>query len=188
MTALINHFESRLGRMLGGMTFADEPSGLQVAAYRNGVLRDATSYTTVGLSATPIRSRMDGRELRMELLAVEHTRQDGRFGPLPSVLDFVAQRTIGTGNALLRGDVIELGRPLAEDSVMVSVYAALPVYFDSEFKSVLVEDGSHVAVVWLVPVGPSETEFVRNRGWDAFEKELLTQDPDLLDLGRDEIC
>ncbi|MFI6107332.1 hypothetical protein [Streptomyces sp. NPDC051310] len=39
-----------------------------------------------------------------------------------------------------------------------------------------------------MPVTSAEADFVERRGWEAFERELVRQDPDLLDLARAEIA
>jgi hypothetical protein len=88
---------------------------------------------------------------------------------------------------IARGDVIEFPSELWSDGIFTALYAALPVYYDPDFKSVVTEDGTKVAIVWLVPISRSEAQFIDARGWDAFEKELLRQDPDLLDLARSPI-
>ncbi len=67
------------------------------------------------------------------------------------------------------------------------LYAAIPVYFDDGFSGVKLENGTDVAVVWLFPVGDNEVKFLKSRGMEAFEHELISQDPDLLDLNRPEM-
>jgi hypothetical protein len=109
-------------------------------------------------------------------------------GPLPGVLEWVAERLVVSGEAVLRGDVIPLPMPLLPGGTMTALYATHPVYFDDDFLSVVLENGVETAVVWLVPIGASEASFVRERGWDAFEEELARQDPDLLDLNRAEMA
>ncbi|MEV7404891.1 suppressor of fused domain protein [Streptomyces sp. NPDC091267] len=69
-------------------------------------------------------------------------------------------------------------------SAAAALYAALPVYFDDDFFSVTIENGSDVAIVWLVPITSAEADFVRVKGWQAFEQALAAQDPDLVDIDR----
>ncbi|MET7355502.1 suppressor of fused domain protein [Streptomyces mirabilis] len=70
---------------------------------------------------------------------------------------------------------------------MTSLYAGLPVYFDDDFFSVTIENGSDVAIVWLIPITDQETDFIREKGWEAFEDALVRQDPDLLDPARPQL-
>ncbi|MEU0831558.1 suppressor of fused domain protein [Streptomyces sp. NPDC005969] len=46
------------------------------------------------------------------------------------------------------------------------------------------ENGTHVSVVWLVPLHGTEAQYVARNGWPACESELTRQDPDLFDLER----
>ncbi|MFD7447175.1 suppressor of fused domain protein [Streptomyces sp. NPDC059909] len=101
-------------------------------------------------------------------------------------MEWVAERLVTSREAVLRGDVIMLPIPLTPGGAMKALNAALPVYFDDDFASVVLENGCEVALVWLVPIGSAEAAFIDRRGWDAFERELVRQDPDLLDLGRAE--
>ncbi|WP_093858235.1 suppressor of fused domain protein [Streptomyces sp. TLI_053] len=91
---------------------------------------------------------------------------------------YVAGQLRASGQAILRGDVVPLPAPLTGGS-MTSLYAGLPVYFDDNFFSVTVENGSEVAIVWLIPITAEETAFIRDQGWEAFEDALVRQDPDL---------
>lgn len=186
MSVLVDHFERRLGPMLGQMRF-EQSSPFSVAAYRDGAGSAVTSYTTLGLSKVPLRSRYDGRSVRLELFACEHAREDGAFGPLPSVLDYAARQMITAGQAVLRGDLLDLGRPVTDDSALGWLYAALPIYYDAEFSSVELEDASRVIVIWLLPIGAAEAAYVRQYGWRDFEGLLLGKDPDVLDLTRPQI-
>ncbi|MFD7428277.1 suppressor of fused domain protein [Streptomyces sp. NPDC059818] len=67
---------------------------------------------------------------------------------------------------------------------LTHLYAAMPVYFDDGFFSVDLENGTHVSLVWLVPIHGVEANYVTKNGWPAFEEELTKQDPDLFDLDR----
>ncbi|MFE1949308.1 MULTISPECIES: suppressor of fused domain protein [Streptomyces] len=185
MPELIDHLESRLGRMAGAWSTRDgAPAGTpQVAAFRDGRLERVQAFTTIGLSRTPLRSPDSDRHYHLELLACDYVQDSEDYGPLPAVVEFVAERMVESGHAVLRGDVIPLPVPLPGGS-KTALYAALPVCFDDAFASVTIENGSEVAIVWLVPLTSAEADFVRARGWQEFEQALVAQDPDLLDIGR----
>lgn len=70
---------------------------------------------------------------------------------------------------------------------MEALYAANPVYYDDGFFGVDLPGGNRAAIVWLVPVSAAEAAYVRSRGWQAFEQELIKHDPDLMDPGRPEL-
>jgi len=124
--------------------------------------------------------------MSMELVMTTHSAlAPARF---PQSLQFLTKDLLRRHLAILRGQTFTLPWPVAEGSTLSTLYAAVPGYFDEDFDSVTVEDGRGVAIVWMVPIGESENEFVLNRGWDAFERELVEKDPDLLDPNRRPIC
>ncbi|MHB9861203.1 suppressor of fused domain protein [Streptomyces sp. YIM S03343] len=135
-----------------------------------------------------LTSRMSDRHQHLELLACGRPVPGDEHGPLPGVLEWVADRLVASGEAVLRGDVVPLPMPLIPGGAMTALYAALPVCFDDEFASVVLENRVETSVVWLVPIGTAEVAFVRENGWTAFEEELVRQDPDLLDLNRAEMA
>lgn len=185
---LIDHLESRLGHMSGGWDSGQRSAEAapRVCHFRGGSLGDVDSFATVGLHQTPLLSRTTGRHLHVELLGSSHP-QPGGSGPWPDVLDHVSQEIRRSGAAVLRGDIVQLPSPLGPSGTMTALYAAIPVYLDDAFGSVRLENGVDVAIVWLVPVGDTEAEFVRHKGWKAFEDALVRLDPDLLDLNRREL-
>ncbi|MFG2900366.1 suppressor of fused domain protein [Streptomyces zaomyceticus] len=185
---LIDHFEARLGGLEGAWSAGEgTPEGApQVGWFAGGVLAGVHSFATIGLHRTPLASRT-GRHLHLELLGCNRPVPGDEAGPFPGVLEYVSGLLISRGRAVLRGDVLRLPMPLTPGGSMTALYAALPVCFDEEFASVVLENGSDVAVVWLVPIGDREAEFVEREGWEAFENELVRHDPDLLDLDRPEM-
>lgn len=189
MAALVDHFESRLGTLVGAWSAGEQsPEGTpQVGYFAGGTLEGVQSFATIGLYRTPLRSRTSGRHQHLELLACCRPMDGEDCGPLPGVLEYVAERLVSSGEAVLRGEVIPLPMPLVPNGAMKALYAAIPVYFDDDFGSVVLENGSETSVVWLVPIGESEAAFIQAKGWGAFEEELVRHDPDLLDLNRAEI-
>ncbi len=158
----------------------------QVACFREGRLAGCQSFATVGLSRTPLRHPASDRHFRLELLACENTGRATGYGHFPDVLEFVTGQLLASGQAILRGDVVALPAPLP-GGTMTSLYAGLPVYFDDDFFSVTLENGSEVAIVWLIPITDQETAFIREKGWRAFEDALALQDPDLLGPARPQL-
>ncbi|MGW7363623.1 suppressor of fused domain protein [Streptomyces sp. NPDC054841] len=181
--------ESRLGRLLGAWSPGEgAPEGApKVGYFAGGTLEGVQSYATIGLHRTPLTSRTSGRHLHLELLGCNRPVSDDEPGPFPDVLEYVAERLVAGGEAVLRGDVLRLPMPLTPGGTMTALYAAIPVYFDDDFGSVVIENGSDVALVWLVPIGDREAHYVEREGWEAFERKLVQEDPDLLDLNRPEI-
>jgi hypothetical protein len=188
----LEHLEQRLGVMKGGWSVEGVPSGgrVTVCMFGDGDVPNATSYATVGLSGIPLLVRGEQREIRMELMACSYSvsNSDGAgYGPWPGILEHLALRSIQNGLAILRGDVIALPGPIAPNSEMVALYAMPPVYYPDDFASFPLEGGSRAAVVWLIPIGAREAERRGEVGWPKFETELVAQNPDVLDLRREQI-
>jgi hypothetical protein len=99
-------------------------------------------------------------------------------GPIPGLLQGIANEILDSRQPLLRGDVIGPRGPLVSGSDITSLYAAIPVYFPDSFASCRVGDTS-IAIVWLIPISSREAAFVRENGWPAFEELLVQIDPDL---------
>ncbi|TWG03602.1 suppressor of fused domain protein [Streptomyces brevispora] len=186
MAVLIDHLEARLGRLVGTWSVREgAPEGAaQVGYFDGGVFEGVQSYSTTTLHRTHLVSPITGEPQHLELLGCNRPVAGDECGPFPGVLEWVAERLATAGKAVLRGDVLSLPMPLRPGGSLTALYAAMPVYFDDGFFSVALENGTHVSVVWLVPLHRAEAEYVEKYGWPAFESELTTQDPDLFDLER----
>ncbi|MER7457995.1 suppressor of fused domain protein [Micromonospora sp. NPDC126480] len=189
MPVLIDHLERRLGRLTNGWKGAAREGlpTVNVACFTGGVFTGTTCYATVGLSRVPLHHPGSDGHLFLEFIAAEHGPDDVSRSMFPRALEFVASRCLDTREAVLRGDVIPLPENLVRGSRFTSLYAALPVYYDADFKSVVVENGDAVAVAWLVGITSGEAQFIADRGWGQFEEELLKHDPDLMDMNREAI-
>ncbi|GHK02448.1 hypothetical protein SY2F82_42450 [Streptomyces sp. Y2F8-2] len=158
MAALVDHLESRLGPLAGAWSPEEgAPEGApRIGYFSGGVLPGVHAFATIGLFKAPLTSRVFGRHQHMELLACGRAAPGDDPGPLPGVLEWIAGRLLTGGEALLRGDVVPLPMPLVPGGTMTALYAALPVCFDDDFASVVLENGLETIVVWLVPIGASE--------------------------------
>ncbi|GLY01346.1 hypothetical protein Acsp01_17250 [Actinoplanes sp. NBRC 101535] len=104
---------------------------------------------------------------------------------LLGVFEFIWSKCVDSREVVLRGDVVKLPDGLVLGERFTHLYAALPVYYDGDFKSVVVEDGKSVAIVWLIPIAADEARIVAEQGWEKFEQRLVERDPDLMDFARD---
>lgn len=185
--ALVAHLERRLGKLVYGWSSGPdgEPLPFQVARFEGGRSGEVLSFATIGLSQSPATSPVSGRPLRLELVLSVHEWIGERN--LPAVLQQVGRTMLATGDAIVRGEVIEMEGNVVSGAGPSALYATLPVYFDDAFATCRCEDGSDVAIVWLVPVYPSEVALIRAEGWDAFEDLVERRDPDLWDPTRDPV-
>jgi Suppressor of fused protein (SUFU) len=180
MTGIDVHIERNLGLMDCGWASTEGPAGVQVCLFRDRPIAGAVTYSTLGLSKHVLKIP-SGRTVRQEmLLAVTASFEHANLSKL---LFHVAERTIRGGRALLRGDVVPLGYPLAPRSILNNLYVSLPVIFPEALASCEETDPATV-FAWLVPISDAEAGFVHASGWSAFEATLEATDPDLLDVTR----
>ncbi|MFF3152449.1 suppressor of fused domain protein [Streptomyces sp. NPDC057910] len=185
MSIILSHLEARLGGMSGGWSvdLGAHAKKLTVCMFEGGEIPGVTAFATLGLSEFALQTPDGERQYYLELMGCQYA-PDGGYGPFPGTLEGVATQAVKSGRLIRRGDVIDLPGAMAPGSEMVALYAALPVYFDDNFSSVRREDGRGVAIVWMIPIGATEADYVARHGWEAFESQLVAKDPDLLDLRR----
>lgn len=184
--ALIDHLERRLGRMTNswrGVPREGLPT-FNVGCFSGGVFAETTGYSTLGLSKVALHAPGHDRHLFLELFAAARDPSDACRDSFLGALEFVWSKCLDSREAVLRGEVVALPPMAMVASRFPYLYAAMPVYYDDDFDSVVVESGDDVAIVWLVPITSGEANFVAERGWEEFEKELVKYDPDLMDIKR----
>lgn len=184
---LIQHLERHLGKMAGG--WMRGPSGeqmpFQVARFDSPPIRACTAFATVGLSSFPLRSNPPGRDIYLELFMIMR-RADAVIG-IPDLLQTAGTGMLASGVAILRGDVLGPRGPIWPQSRLEAFYVASPAYLPDEFAGCDLENGVRCAIAWLVPITRGEADYVKARGWRAFEEVLATEDPDLLQFDRAEM-
>ena len=69
---------------------------------------------------------------------------------------------------------------------MEALYVGTLMYFNTAEESfdVLELGDVNVLISWLIPIYPSEAEWIHDHGYDAFESMIIERDPDLLDWAR----
>ena len=139
----------------------------------------------LGLSHHEHPGSTQGKLIRQEFIMIvpESLTQES---PVPGILQKVGGEVLERGEALLRGEVIGPKGPIFSGSQLEALYSAIPVYLPDEF-GVCHCDGMEVLIFWLVPITHDEAHCVLNKGWRAFENQLITQQPDLCDLSRGSI-
>ncbi len=182
--SLPQHLEKYLGTIRSG--WSQDADGrkvpFSVVDFAQGPRPKTVTFSTLGLSKTPLHSRTTGKTIHHELVIA--LPESMRQGPVPGILQQVGQGLIADGHALLRGDVIGPRGPLFSDSPkMEALYASPPVYFPDGFATYHDEDRD-IVFVWLIPIARAEAEFIRTLGWNRFEDELVRANPDLTDPGR----
>jgi hypothetical protein len=180
---LIGHLEAHLGPIKAG--WSRSPDGadvpVQVALFEDAPGPGNVTFTTIGLSNFPLRMN-DGRSVRQELVLATHAAF--KAWNVTAAIQQLSMHLVESRHALLRGDCLGPFDPLFPGSAADGLYSAIPVYFPDSFNALSMPGADPIVMTWLVPLLPTEREFCRRRGWPALERELLRQDPDLLDLRR----
>ena len=174
---LVQHLESYLGEIARGWGDAGE---IQVVQFPDQPQPGVVTYTTLGLSSTPLPMNQ-GRTVRQELLvSVDSSFESKR---LASFLATFAEYVRAQNRALLRGDVVGPSEPLIPGVGASAVYASIPVFFDDAFATYRGSSPPTV-LVWLIPLPLEDAEFVKMQGWEAFEDKLESAAVDFWDLNR----
>lgn len=175
------HLERHLGPIARGWGgYTGVLAGTQVCVFEDSPVPDVTTYSTLGLS-DHILNLPRGRKVRQELLLAVLRRFES--ADLAKLLVHVAEQLLGCHRALLRGELVRLGNPIAKGCRCEDLYVSLPVVFPSNLATC--SDTQPPTVFgWLVPLHPEESSFVASRGWSEFEQELERVDPGLFDLHR----
>lgn len=182
----IEYLEKHLGEIKYGWS-KDSSGKIQpydVVKYNKGPFEGTVTYSTLGLSKIPLKSRMSDKTIRYELFFVAY----GSFGDknIPGILQQVANQNISSGEAYLRGDLLGPKGKLFNGLDLEALYVSTPVYFPETFE--VYEDGdTPIVQVWLIPLTKKEAEYIKNNGWSKFEDILELNDPDLIDFTRKSI-
>lgn len=177
--------EGHLVRHLGApsarfSTFDDgRPLRFEVLRFRDKPVRGATTHVTLGLSNHPFA--VQHGHLREELVFAAWQRFDD--WDVPAMLHTIASMIATRQTAVLRGQVLDPGRPLFPGSTLSALYFSAPPYFPEAFDF-FAGTVPQTLFVGLVPISTRETQVIAEQGWSRFEDSLVTRNPDLLDLER----
>jgi hypothetical protein len=144
---------------------------------------DAVCFVTMGLSDAELQFP-SGKPTRQELVFACHRAHASENAQ--GLLAGLAQERFKNRRACARGDVEGPAGFLFPSTKLQALYASLPAYFaDSFAKDAHTSPSTHF--MWMVPITAGEAAFIGRGGWTAFENQLVKQDPDLLNLNREEI-
>lgn len=185
MQPIDKHLERYLGPIARG--WADgvgEPADVHVCLFEERPIPGTVTYATLGLSRHVLEMPRR-RKVRQELLLSVARRfaHDDRA----KLLAYSAERLLHEHQALLRGQVLPLGHPMAPGSSCSSLYVALPVVFPGGLATCS-DTRPPTVFAWLIPLHADEAALVGRLGWSAFEDQLERADPDLFDLARPSIA
>jgi hypothetical protein len=184
MHPVLQHLESFLGKTVGGWK---DPAGetwpFHVLRFEGGPILNTVTYSTMGLSDTPLKCPNSGKQIRHELIFMARTAFGDRN--VPALLHDIGLEAMSRGTPYLCGDVIGPRGKIFPDTELEAFFVYMPVYLPREFASchVFGEDVGRI-FAWLIPITHQEAHIVFEKGWNTLAKILEEADPDLLDLFR----
>src|SRR5438552_6204218 len=181
MVILIDAVKRHYGRFLGmpsALLTVDPQAPYRIVEFRDVPCEGAVTLATLGLSDVPLHM------FRQEFLFLCY--EQFMSDDLIKLLAVVAEGVRESNHPLLHGAVLPPAGPLLEYTKMEALYVGTLMYFgtDEESFNVLKLDNLSVLFSWLFPIYPSEVEWIRDHGYDAFESMIVERDPDLMDLER----
>lgn len=176
--SVLEHIECFLGEVDSGWSDEKSSYGIQVVLFKNQPIEGINTYVTLGLSEF-ILNLPKGRKIRQEIVISFH---DSIFDmKIVELLFSLSENIIESGNAVLRGEKIELGGERIKN--IQGIYITNPTPFDegfAEFEKTM----PSVVFALLIPVTSNELALIKNKGWNWFEDMLELQDPDIWDFDR----
>lgn len=180
--SVIEHIEGYLGKISGGWCDRKVPGSIHVVTLKDQPIEGVTTYVTLGLSEFEL-SRPSGATIRQELVFSANNTFSAHdvAGFLLSLGEHLRERK----RAVLRGEVIGPSRPLLCGTRVNAAYFTNPTPFDDGFAEFSNVDPP-VIFALVVPLTNDEAKLISDHGWNWFEDELESQDPDIWDLNRKE--
>ncbi|MCK6545900.1 suppressor of fused domain protein [Myxococcota bacterium] len=174
---LVHHLGAPSARF---STFTDgRPMRFEVLRFRDRPVRGATLHATLGLCEHPFA--LQHGAVREELVFSAWQRFDD--WDVPAMLHTIASMIATRETAVLRGQVLDPGRPLFPGSTLSALYFTAPPYVPEAFDY-LATTVPPTLFVGLVPISTREAQVITEQGWSRFEDSLVARNPDLLDLTR----
>ncbi len=81
------------------------------------------------------------------------------------------------------GDTVRGDKPVFNGSGLSDVLLTYP-YFEAKDFAIIHHDGTHISMVWIVPIFPSERQFLHTNSWDALENLFREKEIDTSDFFR----
>jgi Suppressor of fused protein (SUFU) len=138
-----------------------------------GKRSDPWVYATVGAWRAT-----DGKDSK-EFFILSATESPSHVETLAMVTNFHADPK----HQLSIGSTMNIGRPWMDGATAGHLLVSLPYPYGPNLEH-LDADGTHVQVLWLVPITAAEAAYRRDRGLEALEQLLETDGVDVLNPGR----
>ena len=180
IASLPEHYERYLGEIARGWSDEKQTHRIQIVSFECQPVLGVRTYASLGLSRQ-IVDLPGNRQIRQELLM--SANDEFSAAAVAGLVLSLAEKVVGRGKALLRGEVIGPATPVVAGSTLTAIYVTNP----SPFEKALTEFNSEfppTVFAYLVPITGAEATLVREQGWRWFEDQLEQQDPDIWNLAR----
>jgi hypothetical protein len=140
-----------------------------------------TSYSTIGLSDTPMMYEGEEYPVRLEMVGASYTREDDVFARILSTAAFSVMRThwlVAPGTVL--PNVV---REYLPSSQVPHLYFTAPFIWEDKLTTLDLPK-KPVAFLFAMPISEAEYQYRLEYGDEAFEKVLEKSNIDIYDLER----
>ena len=187
--SLVDHFESHLGSLpevQAALGFETSHGFIQVLRFPNKPVDGVITYATLGMSQP---THLNGRN------GYAHPKQEFVFCcydqfsdyPIPPLMAALAEHLIEAKQYLSKGMVLGPRGPLFEGSPLEALYTYDAGKISAGFDRVY-NTSSDTEVLWLLPLTHTETKYIEEFGFQAFDDLIENTDPDMLNLERSSVC
>lgn len=176
---VVQHLDEILGVQEDQRIWSFKEDGFWVLEYTNTPTKHANTYLSTGLGRH-VLGQNSGTPIRQELLMTVWEEYSS-FDPAEKV-------------ASLSFDLLERHIPIPNHQVIPwhggifgglkfsALYCTGARHMAEEME--VIEGDPNLVFVWLIPIYPSEQEFCKEMGWQAFEDKINKQQPDFFNLER----
>lgn len=178
---LTDHIEKYFGRISRGWLFKDD--GYSIVECRNGQIPGVISYCTLGLSKYELGQKRSKNNILLELIM----GFDEKYVPknIVGIVSQICSKIISTRQAPSQDQLIERPEFIFDERGFTTIWVKSPVMYEDEASSYEGEDIiGECFFAWLIPLFPSERDFIYENGGSAFEDLLLNNGVDFFDLDR----
>lgn len=179
LAGLPSHLEDHIGPIAEGWSDTRRSHGVQVIRIADRPSAGVNTFATLGFSHHPLVMPSSG-VVRQELLL--SARLEFNATEMAKLLMHFAEERLRSGRAFLRGEILDLGGPIVQGSLLTYVFVTRATPFEDALAEFAVEPPLLFAN--LIPVTSIEAMHIQKRGWRWFEEHVAEHDVKVWDLDR----
>lgn len=175
-----HHIEKHFGRISRGWSCAEDGTHpYQVVECHNGTVPNVVSFCSVGLCSVDFYSKKSRRKIKHEII-LSFDKDHIPSNPV-SIIKQMADQALECREAYLENQIITRPGFIFDEAYFTGLWIKPPVFFGEEAFVYHGNDtqGYPCIIAWLVPLFPSEIDFIKKNGADRFEDILEESTADL---------